>query len=197
MVAASLVTADLTELAGDSISTLSRGHQQRVAIAEMLVKAFDFVLLDEPLFGLDPIATAVFVDAIQQLKQNKVTVVIASHLLKRVPAICNRVALLKDGHIVLMGTPAHLDAHVPATKPTLTVEAAETDIASAVRAIEGVQKVTRKRGGTWKVTADRDVASAAAPQIINKGGALTRFVRSQSSMLEISTHHLNASLAAS
>jgi hypothetical protein len=55
----------------------------------------------------------------------------------------------------------------------LYVEASDVDVASAVRAIDGVQRVTRETGGIWKVVANKDINAEAARNIIGKGGALT------------------------
>jgi hypothetical protein len=58
----------------------------------------------------------------------------------------------------------------------LYVEASDVDVASIVRAIDGVQKVTREGGGLWKIVVDRDINAETARSIVAKGGALTLLI---------------------
>ncbi|MFX8343332.1 hypothetical protein ABTL58_19705, partial [Acinetobacter baumannii] len=64
----------------------------------------------------------------------------------------------------------------------ILVEAAGTDVAAALRGIEGVQSVTAEGEGVWRVTADRDVRAAAAQRLVSAGGSLTRLADLQPSL---------------
>jgi len=187
-----LARVNLVEVANERVATYSRGLRQRLAVSEILVKRAEIVLLDEPAMGLDPVATEDLLQTIGELKRENVTVVMASHLLHQVQGLCDRMAFLKDGRIALMGTMAELAAMTPSVQHTLYVEAADTDVASAIRGIEGVQKVTRERGGGWRVMADRDVRAAAAKQIVSKGGALTQLSAPQPDLREIYARYFQA-----
>jgi len=159
------------------------------------MRKVEIVLLDEPAMGLDPLATEELLQTIEELKRENVTVVMASHLLDRVQGVCDRMAFFKDGRIAATGTMAELTALRPTTQHVIFVEAVDTDVASAVRAIEGVQKVTRERTGAWRVVADRDARAAAARQIVAKGGALTHLTSSPPNLQEIYVQQFGAALS--
>lgn len=83
----------------------SRGMRQRLGLAEILIKAPKVAFLDEPTLGLDPEATNRMLGLIQQLSQeNKMTVLLSSHLLYQAQKICHRVGIMLNGRMVASGT---------------------------------------------------------------------------------------------
>ena len=102
--------ADLLELVGLSkdgqrnLKEYSKGMLQRVGLAQTLINEPDLVFLDEPTSGLDPIAHKDIQDIIFDLKKNGKTVFMSSHQLSDVENVCDRVAIIKRGQIVRMGT---------------------------------------------------------------------------------------------
>lgn len=88
----------LREVAGKKISTLSKGYKQRVGLAAALLSDPEILILDEPINGLDPIQIAEYRGLIKSLRKNKV-IILSSHLMQEIEAICDRVLLLKDGKI--------------------------------------------------------------------------------------------------
>ncbi len=92
-----------TELAGkllDPINTLSRGYRQRVGVAQALLGSPKVLILDEPTNGLDPTQTQHMRDLIQGLAENA-TVILSTHIMQEVDAICDRVLILRGGRLVL------------------------------------------------------------------------------------------------
>jgi hypothetical protein len=78
------------------------------------------------------------------------------------------------------------DAAPPVADHALVVEASDIDVASAIRSIDGVRKVTREVGGVWLVEADRDIRGLVARQMIVAGGALTMLIgRSAAGQLKV------------
>jgi ABC-2 type transport system ATP-binding protein len=73
------------------VGTFSHGMRRRLGLAELLVKQAEVVVLDEPTLGLDPEAGREFLDLIRALKRDGITVLLSSHLLHQVQAICDRV----------------------------------------------------------------------------------------------------------
>jgi ABC-2 type transport system ATP-binding protein len=126
---------------------------------------------------------------IRGLKRMGVAVLLSSHLLDRVQSVCDRVALFNKGRIALMGTVVELANQVLGAGHPILVEASGIDIASALRGIEGVQKVMPEGEGAWRVVADRDVRAAAAQRIVSAGGALTRLADLQPSLEEVYTRY--------
>lgn len=92
-----------TELEGkllDPIATLSRGYRQRVGVAQALLGAPRVLILDEPTNGLDPTQTQHMRDLIKGLSKSA-TVILSTHIMQEVDAICDRVLILRSGKLVL------------------------------------------------------------------------------------------------
>jgi ABC-2 type transport system ATP-binding protein len=86
------------------IRTYSKGMMQRVGLAQALINDPEFLFLDEPTTGLDPIGARQMKDAILDVRAQGKTVLLCSHLLADVQAICDRVAILSEGKLVKFGT---------------------------------------------------------------------------------------------
>ena len=94
----------LIEASGRKIGTYSKGMLQRAGLAQALVHDPDLIVLDEPTAGVDPIGSRVIADIIRALKASGKTVLLSSHLLAQVEGVCDRVAILDRGRIVLEGS---------------------------------------------------------------------------------------------
>ncbi len=105
-----VAAAGLEGLTERLVGSLSKGEKQRVALARALLHEPRLLVLDEPTAGLDPAATHAFHDLLRGLKARGRTVVIASHDMAEVDALCDRVAILDRGRLVACDTPAALKA---------------------------------------------------------------------------------------
>ncbi len=99
-----LETVGLAKDGKRNLKEYSKGMLQRIGIAQTLINEPDLVFLDEPTSGLDPIAHKDIQDIIFNLKKNGKTVFMSSHQLSDVENVCDRVAIIKRGKIVKMGT---------------------------------------------------------------------------------------------
>ena len=90
------------------IRTYSKGMMQRVGLAQALLNDPELLFLDEPTTGLDPIGARQMKDAILRVRDAGKTVLLCSHLLADVQAICDRVAILSEGQLVKFGTVVYL-----------------------------------------------------------------------------------------
>ncbi len=100
-----LTSVNLATEAEKKIGAYSRGMRQRLGIAEVLVKEPKVVFLDEPTLGLDPEATNRMMELIQRLcREQKMTVLLSSHLLYQAQKICHRVGIMFNGRMVAQGT---------------------------------------------------------------------------------------------
>ena len=97
----------------------SKGNRQKVALVAGLASNAELLLLDEPTSGLDPIMEAVFQDCILEIKREGRTVLLSSHILAEVEALCDRVSIIRSGRTVQSGSLAEL-RHL--TRTTVTVE---------------------------------------------------------------------------
>ncbi|GAA4664257.1 ABC transporter ATP-binding protein [Amycolatopsis dongchuanensis] len=101
--------------------TYSKGNRQKVAIVAALASHVDLLILDEPTAGLDPLMEAVFQEATQEERAQGRTVLLSSHILAEVEALCDRVSIIRDGRTVESGTLADL-RHL--TRTSITAELA-------------------------------------------------------------------------
>lgn len=108
----------LTHLAGvrkQTIETLSKGYKQRVGFAQALLHDPPVLVLDEPTDGLDPNQKNEVRALIKQMAAQK-AVILSTHILEEVDAICNRVIIISQGRIVADETPAQLRARQPGAR---------------------------------------------------------------------------------
>jgi ABC-2 type transport system ATP-binding protein len=176
-IAAALQRVRLNDVANKRVGTFSRGMRQRLGLAEILMKNAEIAILDEPTSGLDPQSTHEFLDMIEQLKGEGVTVLLSSHLLDQVQRICDRVALFQSGRIALMGSVGELARQVLGAGFVVEVEAKAapgTDLEPQLRAIPGVTSAERAGPDRYRLTASSDVRPDAARAVVGAQGALTR-----------------------
>jgi ABC-2 type transport system ATP-binding protein len=93
----------LSEKKGSLIGALSRGMQQRIGLARVLVHDPEILLLDEPASGLDPRARIEMMAILQELQRLGKTILISSHILSELQSLCNRVAIIEKGSLIYSG----------------------------------------------------------------------------------------------
>lgn len=137
-----LETTELGDVRGQMIGTLSHGYRQRVGIAQAIVHRPDFVVLDEPISGLDPVQIVEMRELVQSLRGAH-TVVVSSHILSEISETCDRLLVIDDGRISWSGTEKQLFAELGQGMALgVTVRGASPERAiEAVRAVPGVQEV--------------------------------------------------------
>ncbi len=105
-----LAELGLTDKAGRMGADLSGGERRRVEITRSLVLNPQFMLLDEPFAGVDPIAVIDIQKIIEQLRSREIGVIITDHNVRETLSICDRAYIIKDGEILRLGTPAEIAA---------------------------------------------------------------------------------------
>lgn len=137
----------LTDMAGrkdDLISGLSRGMQQRVSLARVLVHDPDLLLLDEPASGLDPRARIELMEILQELRSLGKTIFISSHILSELATLCDHVTIMDRGTIKYTGTMDGLTLREGgATAYAITLAAPHPACEAALRELGGMISVTR------------------------------------------------------
>ena len=144
-------TVKITDVAGRVISNLSKGYKQRVGIAQAMVGNPEVLILDEPTVGLDPKQIIEIRDVIKKLGKEH-TVILSSHILQEVNAICERVIIINKGKLVASDTPENLGRSLSnENKFQMRIAGAERDILDALEVISGIKYVKslgRKEEGT-------------------------------------------------
>lgn len=118
------------------VRTLSKGNRQKLILVAALMTRADLLILDEPTSGLDPLMEQAFRLCVHEAKERGQSVLLSSHILSEVEALCDRIGILRAGELVEMGTMAEM-RHLSA----LTVEATFERIAPDVTQLAGVSMV--------------------------------------------------------
>jgi len=100
-----LAELGLTRLAGNLASSLSGGERRRVEITRALARSPNFILLDEPFAGIDPIAIRDIQEIVYKLKAKGIGVLITDHNVRETLGICDRAYILVDGKVLVDGAP--------------------------------------------------------------------------------------------
>jgi ABC-2 type transport system ATP-binding protein len=124
--------------------TYSKGNRQKVAIVAALASDVDLLILDEPTSGLDPLMEAVFQDFINADRDRGRTVLLSSHILSEVEALCDRVSIIRAGTVVETGTLAQL-RHLTRTSIAAEVSTVPAQLAASAGVHDFVHEGHRVR----------------------------------------------------
>lgn len=127
------------------ISKLSKGYRQRVGIAQALLGSPRVIILDEPTVGLDPLQIIEIRDLIKQLGQEH-TVILSSHILSEVQAICEKVLIISKGRLAAFDEPENLEKLMTASNVAAFIAEAEADEMEEI--MEDIEDITG-----WQVKA--------------------------------------------
>lgn len=141
-----LVHTGLADRAMHSIATLSRGLRQRVGVAQAILHHPSIVILDEPTNGLDPEQIGQMRNLVRGLAEHA-TVIISTHILSEVEAVCERVLMMRKGKLAL---DARLDELEQEASLVLEV-GSDADLTAAVSALDGVQKVEATAANAYRL----------------------------------------------
>lgn len=123
------------------IKNLSKGYRQRVGIAQALIGNPDTLILDEPTVGLDPKQIIEIRDLISRLGRNH-TVILSSHILSEIQAVCDRIIIINGGRLVADGTPDELSKALSADGALeIRVAGPKRDVMKTLSAVPGVESV--------------------------------------------------------
>ncbi len=139
----------ITDHAGRLIKNLSKGYRQRVGIAQAMVGNPSVLILDEPTVGLDPKQIIEIRNLIKELGKRH-TVILSSHILPEVQAVCERVVIINRGRIAAIDTPGSLSTRMSKiSKMQMTVEGPHKDVLQKIRMLPGIRSadlVAEKEG---------------------------------------------------
>lgn len=112
----------------DKIKYLSKGNQQKVQLLASLIYKPDFLILDEPFSGLDPYNIRLLQDIIKEVNNSGTTIIFSSHNMENIEDMCNKLVMLKDGQVVLEGSPKEIRNSYPKDKLLIECEEDISDI---------------------------------------------------------------------
>ena len=152
-VPAAIAATWLEDKALDPIHTLSRGFKQRVGVAQAILHKPAFLILDEPTNGLDPNQIQHMRSLIQELARDA-TVILSTHIMQEVNAICDRALILRSGRLVVDEQLEELRK----SNALLVQTDAQTDIAALLAGHSDVSQVGRLQGNQWQIVLRPDEA---------------------------------------
>ena len=133
------------------IRALSKGFRQRVGLAQALIHDPSILILDEPTTGLDPNQLEEIRNLIRMISREK-TVILSSHIMQEVEAVCNRVIIINKGKIVADGGIAEIKSGSLSKKQVVVAEFKEPVKEEQLMKLEGVKRVS-KSGNLWELEA--------------------------------------------
>jgi ABC-2 type transport system ATP-binding protein len=164
-----LESTGLVDRATDRIATLSRGYRQRVGVAQAIIHDPRLLILDEPTNGLDPTQVQQMRELIRSLAQHA-TVILSTHILQEVQAICDRVIIIRNGSKALDAT---MEALRAGKRLLVSVDAAPEKALDLFRSLEGVKSVETlsTAGAEHRYALDlerQEVLQQTAPELANR-----------------------------
>jgi ABC-2 type transport system ATP-binding protein len=150
-------TVGVEDVSKRLIKNLSKGYKQRVGLAQALIGDPEVLILDEPTAGLDPKQILEIRDLIIELGKDH-TIILSSHILPEVSAVCKRVLIINRGKIAADDTPENLAKHIlGGNHILLRLDATEADISRALEGISAIKKLSFRESqelGTLEVIAE-------------------------------------------
>ena len=167
------------------IETLSKGFKRRVGLAQAILHDPPVLVLDEPTDGLDPNQKHEVRGLIADMAKEK-AIVISTHILEEVDAVCSRAMIIADGRIVADGTPAELESQSPYHNAVL-IECQNDGVAEALRAMAGVTLVEELPGGRFRAypSAGQSIVADVADLIKQQNWSTSRLSVEQPRLDEV------------
>lgn len=138
------------------IGELSKGYKQRVGLAAALLPNPKVLILDEPTTGLDPLQIVEIRDLIKEVSKEKI-VILSTHIMQEVQALCNRILIIKDGQIVADEDSANLTNLLKNKKAEITVEFDRTVEPSIFKSLKNLVSSDRITDKTYLFITEGDV----------------------------------------
>jgi ABC-2 type transport system ATP-binding protein len=136
----------LQEVANQKVENLSKGFRQRTALAGALVHRPPVLILDEPTVGLDPMQIIKIREMIRSLGRER-AVLLSTHILPEVDAVCDRVLIIDRGRIVAEGTAAELRSRLAGSPVVRATFAGQVDAREPLASLPGVTSVSQESAG--------------------------------------------------
>ena len=174
---------DKLEIVGkitDKVQTLSKGNAQKVQFIATLIHRPDFLILDEPFSGLDPVNTSLLMTEIKNLKANGAAIIFSSHNMSGVELLSDQLTMLKKGKVVLQGDIYGIRDGFGRTQIYVESDVSDTDLA----AISGVETSEKQGAGRMIHVSDAAVGQDIFTKV-TQSGYVQAFVQAPPTLDEI------------
>ena len=164
----------------DKVQTLSKGNAQKVQFIATLIHRPNFLILDEPFTGLDPVNTSLLMNEIKTLKENGAAIIFSSHNMSGVELLSDNLTMLKKGKVVLQGDIYGIRNSFGRTQVYVESELADT----ALSAFAGVKTIEKQGAGRLIHIADEAVGHDIFKKV-SETGYVQAFVQAPPTLDEI------------
>lgn len=162
----------------DKIKSLSKGNQQKVQLLASLIYKPEFLILDEPFSGLDPYNANLLMGIIKEINEEGTTIIFSSHNMENVEHLCDRLIMLKNGKIVLNGSP---DEIRNSYEKDLVKVRTDADLSELFPAYD-----LKREGNFWTIRLeDEENGREIFEKLVRKLGYLEMFSQEPPSLNEI------------
>ncbi|WP_296126837.1 ATP-binding cassette domain-containing protein [uncultured Anaerococcus sp.] len=162
----------------DKIKSLSKGNQQKVQLLASLIYKPEFLILDEPFSGLDPYNANLLMGIIKEINEEGATIIFSSHNMENVEQLCDRLIMLKNGKIVLNGSP---DEIRNSYEKDLVKVRTDADLSELFPAYD-----LKREGNFWTIRLeDEENGREIFEKLVGKLGYLEMFSQEPPSLNEI------------
>ena len=164
------------------IKHLSKGYRQRVGIAQALVGDPEVIIIDEPTVGLDPAQIIEIRELIRGLAKEH-TVLLSSHIMQEISAVCDHIMIICHGKLVLSGTPEELQAQADQGESLeVSVLGTRAQLQEVLSKLSGITEITEAEGETEKSSAvliksDHDIRTELSAALAKAGLPIEKLVR--------------------
>ncbi len=162
----------------DKIKSLSKGNQQKVQLLASLIYKPEFLILDEPFSGLDPYNANLLMEIIKEINEEGTTIIFSSHNMENIEYLCDRLIMLRNGKIVLNGSP---DEIRNSYEKDLVIVRTDADLSELFPAYD-----LKREGNFWTIRLeDEENGREIFEKLVGKLGYLEMFSQEPPSLNEI------------
>lgn len=180
----------LNEMRKRLIKHLSKGYRQRVGIAQALIGNPEVIILDEPSVGLDPAQIIEIRDLIRGLAKEH-TVLLSSHIMQEISAVCDHIMIISHGRLILSGTPEELQAQADEYENLeVAVYGTKAQLKAVLDKIDGILSVEEipaesEDSTAVRVKAESDIRKELSQALLAAGLSVEKLVRNVKTLEDI------------
>lgn len=169
-----LKTVGMEEKARKKAKAFSHGMKQRICIAQALLHDPKIIILDEPTNGLDPRGAYELRELMKSLAADGTAIFLNSHIMSEVEQVCDRIAIVREGSIIAVGTPNELKGQVVGGQTTkVRLQSVSAAMVAAAKKVATVRKSGAKQ---LEVDGDDDAVSNVIAALVAQGGRIVAAV---------------------
>lgn len=165
----------------DKIKSLSKGNQQKVQMIATLIHQPNFIILDEPFSGLDPVNVDLMKQMILEQKRRGATIIFSDHDMRNVEELCDDVVMINDGRVVLNGSVNEIRESFGLTRVYVRTDRSQDEL----KKLEGVKSVELLNDGRYKLILEDDKYGQAIFEELSNGQYVRTFDQEPPTLNEI------------